>query len=108
MLATIPYPDLSEDTRQQDAEACRARALRHISASDLISVVEDLVSQISAEQEHPLFRLATYVLQHGTTHMSGQRPYVTEQVGVLYERIMDEAITRLVDERLMNDDGEWE
>lgn len=38
-------------------------------------------------------------LQYGTTKSSGKRPYVSAMVGASYEPLIDEAITRLVEEK---------
>jgi hypothetical protein len=39
-------------------------------------------------------------LQYGTTKSSGKRLYVSEMVGASYEPLIDEAIARLVEEKL--------
>ena len=38
-------------------------------------------------------------LQYGTTKSSGKRPDVSAMVGASYEPLIDEAITRLVEEK---------
>jgi hypothetical protein len=38
-------------------------------------------------------------LQYGTTKSSGKRSYVSAMVGASYEPLIDEAITRLVEEK---------
>jgi hypothetical protein len=40
-----------------------------------------------------------HCLQYGTTKSSGRRPYVSAMVGASYEALIDEAITRLVEEK---------
>jgi hypothetical protein len=46
-------------------------------------------------------------LQYGTTKSGGKRPYVSEMVGASYEPLIDEAIARLVEEKLA-DFSAWE
>jgi hypothetical protein len=48
-----------------------------------------------------------HCLQYGTTKSGGKRPYVSEMVGASYEPLIDEAIARLVEEKLA-DFSAWE
>jgi hypothetical protein len=82
-------------------------ALKTLSPSAVLATVDDLVSQIVNAHDHPLYTLVAHCLQYGTTKSSGQRPYMSEMVGASYEPLIDEAITRLVEEKLADFSG-WE
>jgi hypothetical protein len=83
------------------------RALKALSPGDVLATVDDMVSQILDAHDHPLYGLVVHCLQHGTMKSSGKRPHMSEMVGAFYEPLIDEAITRLVEEKLA-DFGAWE
>jgi hypothetical protein len=73
----------------------------------ILATVDEMVSHIVDAHDHPLYALVTHCLQYGTTRSSGKRPYMSEMVGASYEPLIDEAITRLVEEKLADLSG-WE
>jgi len=107
-VSSLPYP-LSHDTDAQAElnEERHERALKALSPSDALATVDELVAQILDARHHPLYDLVAHCLQHGSTKSSGKRPYLSEMVGASYEPLIDEAITRLVEEKLA-DFGMWE
>jgi hypothetical protein len=107
-VSSLPHP-LSHDTdaRAELNEARHARVLKALSPGDVLATVDDLVSQILDARHHPLYDLVVHCLQHGGTKRSGKRPYMSEMVGASYEPLIDEAITRLVEEKLA-DFNMWE
>jgi hypothetical protein len=107
-VSSLPYPvghDIA--TEAEFNEERYERALKALSPSDVLATVDDMVSQILDSHDHPLYDLVVYCLQYGTTKSSGKRPYMSDMVGASYEPLIDEAITRLVAEKLA-DFGAWE
>lgn len=90
------------DLQAELNEVRHERALKALSPSDVLATVDDLVSQIMDARDHPLYALVAHCLRHGTTTSSGTRPYPSEMVGASYEPLIDEAIARLVEEKLAN------
>jgi hypothetical protein len=102
-VSSFPYPVSHDIDIQAELNAERyERALKALSPSDVLATVDDLVSQIVNAHDHPLHALVAHCLQYGTTTSSGKRPPVSATVGALYEPLIDEAITRLVEEKLAN------
>jgi hypothetical protein len=107
-VSSLPYPvDHDIDTQAELNAERYEQALKRLSPSDVLATVDDLVSQIVRAHDHPLYTLVVHCLQYGTTKSSGKRPYVSEMVGASYEPLIDEAITRLVEEKLA-DFSAWE
>ena len=77
--------------------ACAWKALR---PSDVLATVDDLAAQIPDARHHPLYDLVAHCLRYGGTKRSGKRPHMSELVGASYEPLIEEAITRLVEEKL--------
>ena len=100
-MSRLPYP-LSHDTGVQAElnEARHARALKALSPSDVLATVDDLAARIPDARHHPLYDLVAHCLRYGGTKRSGKRPYMSEMVGASYEPLIEEAITRLVEEKL--------
>ncbi len=100
-MSSLPYP-LSHDTDAQAElnEARHARALKALSPGDVLATVDDLAAQIPDARHHPLYDLVAHCLRYGGTKRSGKRPHMSEMVGASYEPLIDEAITRLVEEKL--------
>ena len=90
------------DLQAELNEVRHERALKALSPSDVLTTGDDLVSQIMDARDHPLYALVAHCLQHGTTTSSGTRPSPSEMVGASYEPLIDEAIARLVEEKLAN------
>jgi hypothetical protein len=107
-VSSLPYPASHDiDTQAELNEETYERALKALNPSDVLATVDDMVSQILDSHDHPLYELVVYCLQYGTTKSSGKRPYMSDIVGASYEPLIDEAITRLVAEKLA-DFGAWE
>jgi hypothetical protein len=107
-VSSLPYPVSHDiDTEAGLNEARYERALKALSPGDVLATVDDLVSQILDARHHPLYDLVVHCLQYGTAKSSGKRPYMSEMVGASYEPLVDEAIMRLVEEKLA-DFGAWE
>jgi hypothetical protein len=104
----VSYPCSHDiDTQAELNQERYERALKGLSASDVLATVDDLVAQISVAHDHPLYVLVTHCLQYGTTGSCGKRPYVSEMVGTSYEPLIGAAIVRLVEERLADPEA-WE
>jgi hypothetical protein len=103
---TIPtrYED---DLEAELADERYRLALKRITVSDVLSEVDALIRDQPDERRHPLYTLAKHVLRHGGFRSSGKRVYVAEQLGMVFEDLIDEAIERLVAEELSNF-GPWE
>jgi hypothetical protein len=107
-VSSLPYPVSHDIDVQAELNAERyERTLKALNPSDVLATVDDLVSQIVNAHDHPLHALVAHCLQYGTTKSNGKHPYVREMVGTLYEPLIEEAITRLVEEKLANFSG-WE
>jgi hypothetical protein len=100
-VSRLPYP-LSHDTDAQAEcnEERHARALKALSPGDVLATVDDLAAQIPDARHHPLYDLVAHCLRYGGTKRSGKRPHMSELVGASYEPLIEEAITRLVEEKL--------
>lgn len=107
-MSSLPYPISHDvDTQAERNDERYECALKALSPSNVLATVDDLVAQILNPHDHPLYALVAHCLQYGTTKSSGKRPYVSEMVGAFYEPLIDEAITRLVEEKLA-DFSAWE
>jgi hypothetical protein len=100
-VSSLPYPVGHDIATQAECNEERyERALKALSPGDVLATVDDLVAQILDAHDHPLYGLVVHCLQHGTTTSSGKRPHMSELVGASYEPLIEEAITRLVEEKL--------
>jgi hypothetical protein len=100
-VSSLPYPVSHDiDTQAELNDERYEQALKALSPSDVLATVDDLVAQILNSRDHPLYALVVHCLQYGTTKSSGKRPYVSEMVGASYEPLIDEAIARLIEEKL--------
>lgn len=107
-MSSLPYPPHHDINAQAELHEARyARALKTLSPSDVLATVDDLVAQIVNPGDHPLYALVAQCLSYGTTMSSGKRPHLSEMVGASYEPLIDEAIMRLIEERLA-DFHTWE
>ena len=107
-MSNLPYPIRHEiDTRAELNAERYEQALKGLSPSDVLATVDDMVAQIVDAHAHPLHALVEDCLHYGTSKRSGKRPYVSATVAGLYEPLIHEAITRLVEEKLA-DFGAWE
>jgi hypothetical protein len=103
MPSNIVLPDdprYHEDLEAERADRRYELALKRLTVSDVISEVDALIRDEIDERKHPLYTLAKHVLRHGGFRSSGRRAYVADQLGTVYEDLIDEAIERLVQEEL--------
>jgi hypothetical protein len=75
-------------------------ALKRLTVSDVLATVDDMVQSESDMRRHPLYTLAKHILRHGGFRSSGRRAHVAEQLGMVFEDLIEEAIERLVTEEL--------
>jgi hypothetical protein len=107
-MSSLPYPVSHDiDTQAKLNDERYEQALKALSPSDVLATVDDLVGQILNARDHPLHALVVHCIQYGTTKSCGRRPYMSEMVGASYELLIDEAITRVVEEKLV-DFSMWE
>jgi hypothetical protein len=107
-VSSLPYPVSHDiDTQAELNDERYERALKALSPSDVLATVDDIVSQISNARDHPLYAVVVHCLRYGTTKNSGKRPYISEMLAASYEALIDEAITRVVEEKL-SDFSMWE
>jgi hypothetical protein len=107
-VTSLPYPvSYDIDTPAEFNDERYERALKALNPSDVHATVDELVAQMPNPHDHPLGALVVHCLQYGTTKSGGKRPYVSEMVGASYEPLIDEAIARLVEEKLA-DFSAWE
>jgi hypothetical protein len=102
------YPVSHEIDTQAELKAQRyEQVLKVLSPSDVLATIDEMVAQIVDAHDHPLYALVVHCLQFGTSKHSGKRPFVSETVGGLYEPLIYDAMTRLIEEKLA-DFGAWE
>ena len=77
-----------------------------LSDPDVIAEVESLVAQIIDPEHHPLYGVVAYYLEAGGPD-TGRRPWNLEALAAAYDRLVQEALSRLIDEKLA-DVGAWE
>jgi hypothetical protein len=107
-VSSLPYPVSHDiDTQAELNDERYEQALKALSPSNVLATVDDLVAHILNARDHPLYALVVHCLQYGTTKSSGKRPNMSELVGASYEPLIDEVITRLVEEKLA-DFSAWE
>ena len=102
----LPYP-ADYDLEAELADERYERALRRITVDEVLAGVDHLIAQQSDPRKHPLFTLAKHILRHGGLRSSGRRSYVAEQLGQVFEDLIEDAIERLVQEELSHF-GPWE
>jgi hypothetical protein len=90
------HEDLEAERYYQRYELARNR----VTVSDVLSEVDHLIADEHDERKHPLYTLAKHVLRHGGFRSSGRHAYVAEQLGMVFENLIDDAIERLVNEEL--------
>ncbi len=96
-----------EDLEREREETRYELALKRLTVSDVLATVDDMVQSEPDMRRHPLYVLATHVLNHGGLRSSGRRAHVAEQLGMVFEDLIEEAIERLVQEEMTNL-GPWE
>jgi hypothetical protein len=104
----VRYPTSHEfDLDAERADARYDAALQRLTVSDVLATVDGLLSAEPDERKHPLYHLARHALRFGTYRTSGKRAHLAEQLGAVYEDLIEAAIERLVGEELANF-GPWE
>jgi hypothetical protein len=107
-VSNLRYPIRQEIDRQAGLNAERyEQARKGLNPSDVLATIDDMVAQLVDAHDHPLHALVEDCLHDGASKRSGKRPSVSAAVGGLYEPLIYEAITRLVEEKLA-DFGAWE
>jgi hypothetical protein len=74
----------------------RRRALKTLTVSDVLSEVDDLMSQEADRQKHPCYAMAAWLLERQLTPLDGAALYDG------WRRLCLDAIDKLVAERLAN------
>jgi hypothetical protein len=82
--------DYESDRRWHQEQAAR----RSIDIGDVLSVVDAMLASEADEQKHPLYRLVAHALDKRTMPGTG------ESLQERYGRMIDQAIERLLDERM--------
>ena len=70
------------------------RALQSLTVSDVLAEVDDLIAAEPDEQQHPLYSLVAHTLGHTTM------PGSAEGLQARLRRLVDDAVERLVEQRL--------
>jgi hypothetical protein len=89
-----------EDLEREREETRYELALKRLTVSDVLATVDDMVQSEPDMRKHPLYTLAKHVLRHGGFRSSGRRAHVVEQLGQVFEDLIEDAIERLVQEEL--------
>jgi hypothetical protein len=76
-----------------------------LDTDDVLAEVESLMLTIARDEDHPLYALVAHCVRHGTTNETGQRPHMVATVGEAFLPLIERAIGRLVQERLLQDEG---
>ena len=95
-----------EDLEAERADERYQLALKRLTVSDVLATVDDMVQSEPDMRKHPLYTLATHVLRHGGFRSSGRRAHVADQLGQVFEDLIEKAIEHLVQEELSNF-GPW-
>jgi hypothetical protein len=106
-MSNIPYPPMDQDDQllreTERAELARAQ----LDPSDVLAVTQHLMLEIANDEAHPLWLLIRHCVTVGSLQETGQVPHMAELVGAAFLPLIDQAITRLVDEKLA-DFSAWE
>jgi hypothetical protein len=106
-MSSIPYPHNSDQNLEEERYERRyAMAVKMIDPGDVIAAVESLISQIIHPERHPLYGVVTYYLDAGGPH-TGRRAWDLEALTAAYDRLVQDALSQLIDEKLA-DFGAWE
>jgi hypothetical protein len=106
-MSSIPYPHDFDQNLDEERDAQRyAQAVKKIDPGDVIAEVESLVAQIMDPECHPLCGVVAYYLAAGGPE-TGRRPWNLEALAAAYDRLVQEALSKLIDEKL-SDVGAWE
>jgi hypothetical protein len=106
-MSSIPYPLNIDQNLEEERYAQReALAVKMLDPGDVIAEVESLVAQIIDPEHHPLYGVVAYYLEAGGPD-TGRRPWNLEALAAAYDRLVQEALSKLIDEKLA-DFGAWE
>jgi hypothetical protein len=106
-MSRIPYP-LNIDQNLEEARDGQREALavKMLDPGDVIAEVESLVAQIIDPEHHPLYGVVAYDLEAGGPD-TGRWPWNLEALAAAYDWLVQEALSKLIDEKLA-DFGAWE
>jgi hypothetical protein len=99
-MSSIPYPPMDQDDQLLRETQRAERAREALDPSNVLAVVQHLLLEIADDTQNPLWSLVQSCTRTGTASETGKTPHLTEQVGAAFLPLIDQAITRLVDERL--------
>jgi hypothetical protein len=106
-MSRIPYPLHINQNLEEARDAQReALAVKMIDPGDVIAEVESLVAQTIDPEHHPLYGVVAYYLEAGGPD-TGRRPWNLEALAAAYDRLVQDALRKLIDEKLA-DVGAWE
>jgi hypothetical protein len=106
-MSSIPYPLNINQNLEEERDAQReALAVKMLDPGDVIAEVESLVARIIDPEHHPLYGVVAYYLEAGGPD-TGRRPWNLETLAAAYERLVQEALSKLIDAKLA-DVGAWE
>jgi hypothetical protein len=92
---------------EEERDALReALAVKMLDPGDVIAEVESLVAQIIDPERHPLYGVVASYLEAGGP-ATGCRPWNLEALAAAYDRLVQEALRQLINEKLA-DFGAWE
>jgi len=98
-MSRIPYPLHIDQNLEEARDAPReALAVQMFDPGDVIAEVESLVAQIIDPEHHPLYGVVTYDLEAGGPD-TGRRPWNLEALAAAYNRLVQEALSQLIDEK---------
>jgi hypothetical protein len=106
-MSSIPYPlNINQNLEEERDERRYALAAQMIDPGNIIAEVESLVAQIIDPKRHPLYGVVAYYLEAGGPD-TGCRPWNLEALAAAYDRLVQEALSKMIDEKLA-DFGAWE
>jgi hypothetical protein len=106
-MSSIPYPhDFDQHLDEARDEQRYALAVKMLDPGDVIAEVESMVAQIIDPEHHPLAGLVAYYLGAGGPD-TGRRPWNLEALAAAYDRLVQAALSQLIDAKLA-DVGAWE
>jgi hypothetical protein len=106
-MSRIPYLlNIDQNLEEERGAQREALAFQMLDPGDVIAEVESLVAQIIDPERHPLAGIVAYYLEAGGPE-TGRRPWNLEALAAAYGRLVQEALSQLINEKLA-DFGAWE
>jgi hypothetical protein len=106
-MSRIPYLlNIDQNLEEERGAQREALAFQMLDPGDVIAEVESLVAQIIDPEHHPLDGVVASYLGAGGPD-TGRRPWNLEALAAAYDRLVQEALRRLIDEKRA-DVGAWE